>query len=164
MPTDGYSENINYIRLSNAFPYYHRNIFGLSKSYQVGYIDSLSQEKTTPVPIYNPQTDTSRKQISAGTINKSGQRPDRRKKREEYRSLEIDTVNETAVMYLYSFDNGYGLKKFYRKSFKKIQKENIKNQLWISEIMAGKRIIIQPLPVYKDTFKVADTFIVLKIL
>jgi C-terminal processing protease CtpA/Prc len=160
MPTDGYSENINYIRLSNAFPYYHRNIFGLSKSYQVSYIDSLEQEKTTRVSIYNPQTDTSRKQITADKKKKTAQKTDRRKKRDEYRSLEIDTENKTAVMYLSSFDNGYRLKKFYRKSFKEIHKENIKNLVVdIRNNGGGKVDNYTTLARYiKDTsFKVADT-------
>src|SRR5665213_1752477 len=30
MVADGYSENVNYIRLSTSFPYFHRNVFGLS--------------------------------------------------------------------------------------------------------------------------------------
>jgi hypothetical protein len=29
MVEDGYSRNVNYIRLSESFPYFHRNIFGL---------------------------------------------------------------------------------------------------------------------------------------
>ncbi len=37
---DGYSENVNYIRLSSDFPYFHRNIFGLYKSYEVSYTDT----------------------------------------------------------------------------------------------------------------------------
>ena len=32
MVEDGYSENVNYIRLSTSFPYFHRNIFGLFKT------------------------------------------------------------------------------------------------------------------------------------
>ena len=45
LPLDGYSENVNYIRLSSNFPYFHRNVFGLYSKYQVGYIDKFGEEK-----------------------------------------------------------------------------------------------------------------------
>ena len=32
MVEDGYADNVNYLRLSNNFPYYHRNVFGISKT------------------------------------------------------------------------------------------------------------------------------------
>ncbi|MEO7049839.1 MAG: peptidase S41, partial [Ferruginibacter sp.] len=35
LPQDGYADNVNYIRMSANFPYFHRNIFGLSKEYAV---------------------------------------------------------------------------------------------------------------------------------
>ncbi len=45
MAEDGYSENVNYIRLSTSFPYFHRNIFGLYEKYDVGYIDNDGEKK-----------------------------------------------------------------------------------------------------------------------
>ena len=58
MPTDGYAENVNYIRLSAAFPYYHRNIMGLSKKYTVEYTDSAGVEKTDTIALFDPATDS----------------------------------------------------------------------------------------------------------
>ena len=46
LPLDGYADNVNYIRLSSNFPYYHRNIFGIYKNYRVGYIDSLGKVRS----------------------------------------------------------------------------------------------------------------------
>ena len=58
MVEDGYSDNVNYIRLSASFPYFHRNIFGLYKTYNVSYIDSNGIEKNTSLPYYNPPSDS----------------------------------------------------------------------------------------------------------
>lgn len=160
MPTDGYSENINYIRLSSAFPYYHRNIFGLSKNYTVGYIDSLAQEKKIQVPFFNPQADTSRSTYKPGKKPQKKSFVDKKTRLREFRSLEIDSSKMTAVINLQSFDNGYGLKKFYRKSFKKIKKEKIHNLVVdIRSNGGGKVDNYTDLARYlkKTSFKVADT-------
>ena len=45
LPEDGYADNVNYVRLSSNFPYYHRNVYGIYKNYRVGYTDSLGNEK-----------------------------------------------------------------------------------------------------------------------
>jgi hypothetical protein len=156
MPTDGYSENINYIRLSNAFPYYHRNIFGLSKNYTVKYIDSLAQEKQVQIPFFNPQADTSRRAYKP----KKKSQANKKTRLMEFRSLEIDSAKNTAVMNLLSFDNGYGLKKFYRRSFKKIQKQEVQNLVVdIRSNGGGKVDNYTELARYlkKTSFKVADT-------
>jgi len=34
LPLDGYSDNVNYVRVSSNFPYYHRNVYGIYKNYQ----------------------------------------------------------------------------------------------------------------------------------
>jgi hypothetical protein len=160
MPTDGYSQNINYIRLSGAFPYYHRNIFGLSKNYTVGYIDSLSNEKKIQIPFYNPQADSSRRPIKGEKPKTKPPKRTKKEKLEEFRSLEIDREKSTAVIDLLSFDNGYGLKKFYRKSFKKIRKDSLKNLVIdIRSNGGGKVDNYTQLARYikKESFKVADS-------
>lgn len=52
MIEDGNANNVNYIRLSSNFPYYHRNIFGISKNYTVGYFDSLGAQKIINLPCF----------------------------------------------------------------------------------------------------------------
>jgi hypothetical protein len=127
MPTDGYAENINYIRLSGAFPYYHRNIFGLSRLYAVGYVDSTGRERVRAVPLYHPLADSGQERKRSMTEGKPRQKRSRAERLEEGRSLQIDTGTRTAIMNIESFDNGYWLKKFYRQSFRRIRKDGIDN-------------------------------------
>lgn len=61
LPEDGYANNLNYIRMSANFPYYHRNIYGLSKKYLVGYIDSSGKERTDTLPVYIAPKDSVKK-------------------------------------------------------------------------------------------------------
>ena len=55
---DGYEENVNFIRLSTSFPYFHRNIFGIYNRYSVNYIDSSGNERKAILPLYNVAADT----------------------------------------------------------------------------------------------------------
>ena len=61
MTEDGYANNVNYLRLSNNFPYYHRNVFGLSNNYSVNYLDSLGKEQTAKISLFNPPKDTTKR-------------------------------------------------------------------------------------------------------
>jgi hypothetical protein len=61
MTEDGNANNVNYLRLSNNFPYYHRNIIGLSKNYAVTYLDSLGKQQTITIPVFDPPKDTGKK-------------------------------------------------------------------------------------------------------
>jgi len=120
MVEDGYSENVNYIRLSEAFPYFHRNIFGLYKTYNVGYVDSAGIEKHAIIPYYNPSADSiAKRKAFLKTIKKRAP-----SKKERIRSLQFDT--SFALMTVNSFSNGH-LKHFFRKSFRKIHRRNLQN-------------------------------------
>ena len=44
LPLDGYSVNVNYLRIITNFPFYHHHLFGLSHINRVGYIN-LSELK-----------------------------------------------------------------------------------------------------------------------
>lgn len=121
MVEDGYSNNVNYIRLSTSFPYFHRNIFGLYKTYNVGYIDSAGTERNISIPYFNPPVD------SLGKLKKqekAEKKFNKTKRRENIRSLEIDT--SFALMTINSFSKG-NLKNFFKRSFRQIHKKNIKN-------------------------------------
>ncbi len=54
LPEDGYANNVSYMRLSGNFPAYHRNIFGLSKTYNITYLDKLGIEQKTTIPLFAP--------------------------------------------------------------------------------------------------------------
>ncbi len=129
LPLDGYSDNVNYVRLSNNFPYYHRNIFGIFKNYQIGFIDSAGKERTALLPMYNPFPDTSGKKQKKAQSPKVPRQKFKKEQRESYRMLEIDSSMQTAFLFLHTFSNGEGrhLRSFIKRSFEKIKQQQIKN-------------------------------------
>lgn len=154
MVEDGYSDNVNYIRLSTSFPYFHRNIFGLYKTYSIGYIDSSGTEKNILIPYYNPPSDSLH-------IRKKQERKEKElinhKKREDIRSLKIDTT--FALMTINSFSKGH-LKNFFKKSFRTLRKKNIKNVVIDIRANGGGDInnyVLLTKFLRNTPFKVADT-------
>ncbi len=123
LPEDGYAQNVNYIRISNNFPALHRNIFGLSKTYNVEYLDSLGIKKSTTLKLFEPKSDTT---IVSKPNKKLEKDSNKTKGIEKYRLLKIDSSGKFAVMQLNSFSNG-GLRFFFRKSFKALKRKNINN-------------------------------------
>ncbi|MEQ1553554.1 MAG: S41 family peptidase [Ferruginibacter sp.] len=153
---DGFSNNINYYRLSANFPYYHKNIFGYSKNYEVDYIDSLGKEQKIIIPLFVPLKDSQKKDIAIKTKNKKIKRSDRILK---YRSFTIDSTKAFAIMQLNTFSDGH-LRKFFRKSFKKLKTENIKNVIIDIRTNGGGRVGMSTLLtkyISNKTFKIADT-------
>ena len=55
---DGYADNVNYIRISSNFPFYHRNVFGLYKNYRVDYLDSAGNAQKILLPMFIPEADS----------------------------------------------------------------------------------------------------------
>jgi C-terminal processing protease CtpA/Prc len=164
LPTDGYAENINYIRLSGGFPYYHRNIFGLNRQYQIDYLDSNNVEKAANVPVYIPDTGKSARVKVVQTTKKS-KTEIKKTRRENIRSLEIDSILPLAIMTVNSFDGGGKLKKFYKQSFKKIRREGIQHLVIdIRSNGGGKVNHYTRLARYirQTPFKVADTAVSIK--
>lgn len=129
LPTDGYADNVNYVRISSNFPYYHRNIFGIYKKYRVGYLDSLGNEGSVLLPMYNPASDTLGKSRQPKRLPKISRYAKNTEKRESARLLEIDNNLQTATLSLNTFSNGDGrhLRTFIRNSFKIIQEQGVKN-------------------------------------
>ena len=155
MPEDGIADNVNYIRLSNNFPYYHRNIFGLSKQYAVSYLDSSGKEQSITLPLFEFPKDSTQR-------TKTPQAPHRGRRETRLlaaRSLSIDTANNTAIITLNTFSNG-GLRKFYRQSFRYIRKAGIANVVLDIRSNGGGKINLSTLLtkyVSRVPFKVADT-------
>ncbi len=129
LPLDGYADNVNYIRLSSNFPYYHRNIFGIYKNYRVGYIDSVGKARSVLLPMYQPVIDTTKKKPKIQRLQKISRKEIRKQKRESARSMEIDTSLQTATLTLNTFSNGGGrhLRSFIKRSFKKLSQQQVKN-------------------------------------
>jgi hypothetical protein len=123
-PTDGYSNTINYIRLSNSFPFYHRNIFGLNNEYIVEYIDSSGEHGIRKLPFYNPEEDTLKSIRATTTTHNVGRN---KKYNRDRPSMYLDSFKNTAFLDLPSFEGSKSKKSFYRRSFRKIRKEGIQN-------------------------------------
>ncbi len=123
MVQDGYEDNVNYIRLSTGFPFFHRNVFGIYKNYSVQYVDSLGKEKKTVVPLFGVTEDTLKKIKDFPPVKRT--RISRKERLENVRSLK--TNNGISVMTINTFAGGHHLKSFFRRSFRSITKNNIKN-------------------------------------
>ncbi len=158
MTKDADAENVNYLRLSSNFPYYHRNIFGISKAYVVTYIDSAGLEKEISLPVINLEKDTTRKQKDASLVKrKKGENKQRRI--EDDRSLAIDTANNTAIITINTFSSGR-LRTFFRHSFHYIKQAEIKNVVIDLRSNGGGKIKASTLLtkyVSRIPFKVADS-------
>jgi hypothetical protein len=153
---DGYEDNVNYIRLSTSFPFFHRNVFGIYKNYAVGYIDSSGQEKKTIVPLFGVSEDTLKKIKNFPAVKRK--QLSRKEKLENIRSLK--TSGGISVMTVNSFAGGYQLKGFFRRSFRYIKENNIRNLIIDIRANGGGDIsnyVALTRYIRNTPFKVADT-------
>lgn len=128
--TDGYNQTHKYQSVSNrgVFGSLYTSLIGPSEKYSVVYNDEAGQEKKITVPVYNTATDT----LLRGTrtfVRPATPRPSRKERKEQdknaVRLLKIDSSAHTAMMDLSSFGRGYGLKRFFRNSFRALNKNKI---------------------------------------
>ncbi len=157
LPQDGYANNINYIRMSANFPYYHRNIFGLSKEYRVNYKDSSGGMKEILLPVFSPPKDSTKKPevVKKAPAPKKPVVP----KYFSYRSLSIDSSGKFATMTLNTFSRGK-LRRFFRKSFRELHEKNIQHLILDIRNNGGGRVNTSTLLtkyISRKPFKVADT-------
>lgn len=160
LPQDGYANNLNYIRMSANFPYYHRNIYGLSKQYKVTYLDK-GIEKTTNIPLWAPAKDTTKKPADSIKRPKPPKPPKvpKQKRLDTYRTFAIDSSGLMATMTLNTFSNGH-LRSFFRKSFRKMREKNIPNLILDVRSNGGGKVMMSTLLtkyLSRTPFKVADS-------
>lgn len=158
--TDGFNNNLKYIRLSTSFPYYFRNVFGILSSFNVVATDTNGLRKETTLKWWpEPPADSV-------TVKPQKRRPpDRKERLMRIRSFYSDT--SAAVIDLNAFTKGR-LNGFFRKSFKKIKKENIKNLVIDLRINGGgdmnksvrliRYIRNSPFRVADSTFSISKNF------
>lgn len=129
LSTDGYNRTHKYQTLSNRgfFGSMYTSVFGLADKYEVGYADSAGQAATATLAIFDPAKDT-----VGRTAIRNMQRPAipsrkeiRREELGSVRLLKVDSANHTAMMDLNSFGRGYALRKFFRQSFRTLQKHKV---------------------------------------
>jgi hypothetical protein len=153
---DGYAHNVNYIRISSNFPAMHNYVFGLSKEYSITYTDTSGNLLSTIIPLYVPGKDTTKS--DSALIEKKIVKPPI-KKITNYRSLQIDSSEQFAIMRLNTFSSGH-LRRFYRKSFRTIRKNHIPNLIVDIRINGGGNVSTSTLftKYFSETkFKVADS-------
>jgi hypothetical protein len=158
MTEDGHANNVNYLRLSNNFPYYHRNIFGLSKEYAVTYLDTTGAVQSIKLPVFDPPKDTAQRKRLIPIVKKS-KKVVRQQHLQNLRSLAIDTANNTAVITLNTFGSGK-LHKFFRQTFRYIKKSGITNIVLDIRSNGGGKVNASTLLtkyVTRMPFKIADT-------
>lgn len=159
LPQDGNANNINYARLSANFPLYHKSIYGLSKNYTVAYIDNNEVIETVEVPLHEISK-TEKKQDSLNKVTEKKRPKIPRKERLKfYRDLQIDSTKAFATLTVNSFTKG-NMRSFFRKSFKRLKKENINNLVVDIRNNGGGRVGLSTLLtkyISKNKFKVADS-------
>jgi hypothetical protein len=139
---DGYNLTGKYQYLSSGlnFGAWYKNVFGYTDSFTIGYIDTDRVIKETRVPVYDPKADTVRtpfRRLFVAGAGGRGQAPGKerapgkrqRKIRESLltRSLQIDSSANTATMTLNTFEHGYHLGSFIRRSFRTLRERRIPN-------------------------------------
>jgi hypothetical protein len=128
LSTDGYNRTHRYQSLSNRgfFGSLYTSVFGLSEKYTVEFRDSAGAQRTAVITVYNPASDTAGRTGTRPFRPTPPARPDKKERKQQelntIRLLRIDTVNKTAMMDLSSFARGYGLKKFFRTSFRALRR------------------------------------------
>ncbi len=128
--TDGYNRTHKFQSLSNRgyFGSLYTTLFGLPDKFTVNYKDSSGNHKTVVIPAYRPAADTAGRR-GTRTFRPTTPQPSKKEIKQQrlngIRLLKLDTANHTAMMDLASFSKGYGLKSFFKNSFRALKQNNI---------------------------------------
>lgn len=129
LSTDGYNSTHKFQSLSNRglFGSMYSSIYGYSPYYTVDYLDSLGHQKRTFIPPYFPGADTAGRQAarSRPRVPKPSRKELKDMRRNAVRLLKMDTTSHVAMMDLNSFTRGYGLRGFFRRSFRALKDNNM---------------------------------------
>ncbi|MFM7839451.1 MAG: S41 family peptidase, partial [Chitinophagaceae bacterium] len=117
---DGYSPTGPSQMLSNGnnFGLFYKRLFGLSPEFALEYRNELGEKKTTILPAYDPQKDSS-------NTSTPGQK--RKMRQEQTRTVQIDSSLSLAHLTINGFFRGTGLRKFYRSSFRSLREQKIQH-------------------------------------
>lgn len=129
IPTDGYNYTHRYQALSNRgfFGSLYTSIYGASNLYTIEYIDTAGQLRNRTITSYFPVTDSAfrARARTAPRMPQPSRKERKNMQRNSARLLKIDSSTKVAMMDLSSFGRGYGLKGFFRRSFKALHKNDI---------------------------------------
>jgi hypothetical protein len=127
LSADGYNLTHKYQTLSNrgVFGSTYTALFGVRQKYKVNYIDTAGRSRSDSVSLYSVAPDTSRR------LRPPLPSPSKKERKKQLllanRNLRLDTSLSMAVMDVNTFTKGFHLPHFFRSSFKKLKKKNIKN-------------------------------------
>jgi hypothetical protein len=162
---DGYNTTHKYQTISNggAFRSLYTSIYGLKSRMPVEYLDTAGRLRKTEISLGTLSLDTAR-------VRREQLHPIPKKQRkkmflESLRNFRIDTVLNTAFLEVNTFASGNDLHRFFKTSFKKIRKQNIKNLVVDMRGNGGGSVILSNLltKYITDTpFKIADTLFAIK--
>lgn len=130
LSTDGFNRTHKHQTLSNRgyFGSMYSSIYGYPAQYEITYLDTNNQVNKTILKPFVPVRDTTRRQ---GPPPPRPPQPSRRERknirRNAVRLLKIDSTDKVAMMDLNSFGRGYGLKRFFRRSFRALDNNNIEH-------------------------------------
>lgn len=165
IPADGYNLTYKYQMLSNGgnFRNLYASVFGLKANLPVDYLDTTGRWQTAGLPMYHPKADTLRSRGPAP--EKLSRKERRRRELEDMRSLAIDTALHTAFLEVNTFVKGYGLRSFFRHSFRQLKKEGIPNLVVDMRGNGGGSVILSNLLtkyLASGPFTIADSLYAIK--
>lgn len=121
--TDGNSGTGKYQTLSSfgTFGVMYKNVFGLTDSFKINYIDYWGFPGETIVPVFKPAPDSLDK---ADSLKPEKYTPKERRNTRSFstRNIQVDTTLKSAYMLLNTFARGNGLRKFFKYTFKNVEK------------------------------------------
>lgn len=119
---DGYSLSGRYQSLSSygSFGVLYKNIYGLTDSFDIKYIDQFGFESRIVVPVFVPLTDSANK---ADSLKPEKYTARERRTLETFatRHIQVDTSLKSAYMMLNSFSKGNKLRRFFKSAFRSIE-------------------------------------------
>lgn len=159
---DGFAKNVNTARIGNNFPMLHRYLFGVKSKYVVEYVNLNGERKVDTVDCYEPQKKDSVKKNKVAfktDQTKKNQRKIKQNRLDKYRKFSIDSTGKYAVMTISTFSNGQ-LRRFFRKSFRDIEKRKIEHVVIDIRSNGGGKVSYSTLLtkyVTRTPFKVTDS-------
>jgi hypothetical protein len=125
---DGYSITGRYQALSSygSFGVLYKNVLGLTDSFNVQYIDTNGVESRVVIPVFTPAQDSADK---SDTLKPEKYTAKERRNLRSFatRHIQVDTTLKSAYMMLNTFATGNSLRRFFKSSFRNINKLGIRH-------------------------------------
>lgn len=126
---DGYSIAGRYQTLSSygTFGVLYKNVLGLTDTFHIKYINSNGSEESIAIPVFTPAKDSADKSDSTLRPEKYTAKERRKLQSFSTRHIQVDTTLKSVYMLLNTFSNGTNLKKFFKSSFRNINRSGIRH-------------------------------------